>query len=342
MKREECRTVEDGYLLNDEHYDDCEGECAGCFPCVPRSEHGDPLTHCTARGRCTEHVPVGVLSCPRCVGKVRHNLRRLVDLSALLSAAAIEAARIESEAANLAGPAADPSVWAARNVQAALAGLPTEDDPDHPYLVLGRWDLMLREEYGPETNQRITVARAADYLDSQLDRLAQDPEQDFGLFAREVADCLTHIEHVLAVAMFRENGAPCPACREEGTDKPARLVMHRDDRDKTGASDRWRCPANRNHQWSDAEYRLRVGKDHIAHAPKLPLTEMSLRTDVPAGTLRRWASKQRVQLPGRPVVEHQPLLRPVGKAEDGRKVYRVADVVALRDGVCMLDIESAS
>ena len=100
-------------------------------------------------------------------------------------------------------------------------------------MVLGRWEMMIREEYGPPTDLRVTVSRAVDYLDGQLDRMAQDPEQDFPLFAREVAACLAKVESVLAVLVRPERGAPCPKCP-----LPApRLILERNDSDTSGASD---------------------------------------------------------------------------------------------------------
>lgn len=336
-----CRATKEGYVLDDEHTAGCDNpKCPGCQPCRPATPNGDPLAHCTARSRCSRHVAPDVLSCPVCVGKVRERLRRIVALNRLLPVAAVESGSVDSEAANLAGPATDPAGWSEAHLAARraaeAAGLDPadldfpEDDPDHPYLVLGRWDLMLREDYGPPTDLRITVYRAADYLDSQLDRLAQDPDQGFSEFISDVTACLAHLEAVLAVAERRETGAPCPACREAGQDKPPRLVLQRDDTDTTGAHDVWTCPTDRNHRWSDAEYRLRVGADYLDYAEHLTMQDMTARTRVAAGTLRRWASGWRIARPGRPTAEVPPLLKPTGR-RNGRNLYRVKDVLALRD-----------
>ena len=145
-----CRATPDGYRT-DQHFDECaDPGCRGCFPCVPTTDHGDPLEHCTARARCSEHVETGILSCPRCVGKTRAVIRRIADLTPLLPVASVEAGRIDSEAFNLAGPAADPAGWSATKVKALHDGtidaLP-DDDPAHPLNVLGRWQMMIEEDY---------------------------------------------------------------------------------------------------------------------------------------------------------------------------------------------------
>lgn len=109
-----CRPTPTSYLLTGEHYDAdyCPGpSCAGCLPCRPKTDHGDPLDHCHARAKCNEHVPVDEPHCARCRGKTRRQLSRIADLTALLPVAAVESGRIESEAFNLAGPAANPEAW---------------------------------------------------------------------------------------------------------------------------------------------------------------------------------------------------------------------------------------
>jgi hypothetical protein len=84
------------------------------------------------------------------VGKTRAVIRRIADLTPLLPVASVEAGRIDSEAFNLAGPAADPAGWSATKVKALHDGtidaLP-DDDPAHPLNVLGRWQMMIEEDY---------------------------------------------------------------------------------------------------------------------------------------------------------------------------------------------------
>lgn len=325
-----CRATPTGYLTA-EHYDGCADlTCQGCFPCVPAAENGDPLDHCTARARCSEHVPPGVLSCPRCVGKARRTIRRIRDLATLLPVAAVESGRTDSEAFNLAGPAATPAGWADRKVAAIHDGtidtLP-EDDPAHPYAVLGRWQMMLEDdprECYPVERDPISVARAADYLERNLGTFAQDDEQDFTLFVAEVGQCLVRVEQALTVAERREVGAPCLICAEEGVEHPARLVLRHASHDLTGARDEWRCPANRDHRFTEAEYRLRVSEDYLANATRLTAPDIRRQYRVPEGSIRGWAAKQGD--------DGKPLVRKRGKDESGRQLYDVEDVLAVRDG----------
>lgn len=86
-------------------------------PCR-RDEYGDPTTHCTARRTCSQHVGRGELTCARCLGRVRQTIRKIAAYSPLLPTAAEleEYGRravqgVNSEAAWLAGPAADPESW---------------------------------------------------------------------------------------------------------------------------------------------------------------------------------------------------------------------------------------
>lgn len=327
-----CHATAEGYMVAGEHLDGCtEATCAGCWPCVPRSDIGDPLDHCTGYGACSEHVPVGVTVCPRCVGKVRTILRRIAELTPLLPVAAVEAARIDSEAVNLAGPAPSPVlVSEARRtaLSAATAALMEgredewaaimttlpDDDPSHPYAVLGRWALMIGEDYGHDHGV-LTVSTSAGYLDRQLTRIAADPEQDWRLLRRELKACLTAVESVLAVHFRPETGAPCPACLEAGVEKPRHLVKRYG---QTVREDRWKC-STCNTEWQDVEYRLRIGADYLREAEALSAADMALRfPGLKATIVRVWGS--------RGIVSKR------GKDGNGVTLYDVADVEARLKG----------
>jgi hypothetical protein len=177
-------------------------------------------------------------------------------------------AGVDSEAANLAGPAADPEAWSWRKI-AAKQGIAwhlslVEDDDDwHPYTVLGRWVLMLAEDYAlAGVPARLTVTNSAAFLDRILGRVAQDENQDYPLMARELRKCRAHLESVLHDSLSPERGAPCPECKGRG--KFVRLVrwyphwctdedctqIHYD----TDEGDRWVCPADVAHSWDLESY----------------------------------------------------------------------------------------
>lgn len=252
-------------------------------------DYGDPTHHCTARRTCAQHVGPGELTCARCIGRVRLDLRRIPTLAALMPPEA-EIVGINSEAANLAGPAADPEAWmwrkaTAKNGTAWHLSLIEDDDEQHPYLVLGRWDLMIREDYDHPSNERVSIDNAAHYLDRQLGRWAQDAGQDFALFAREIRKCRSHLENVLRDSQTPERGAPCPDCVTDGA--APRMVReyghYCDDEDcerqfhystvidgVTGqpkpdtSGDRWVCPRNPNHWRTHADYEAYVEQRQAA------------------------------------------------------------------------------
>ncbi|WP_436702431.1 hypothetical protein, partial [Nocardioides sp. BYT-33-1] len=197
-------------------------------------EYGDPTRHCTARRTCSVHVGHGELTCPRCLGRVRRNIKQVAGYSALMLPAAIGAG-VNSDAADLAGPAADPRLvrdlrfyvdgHATRALRAGrideatwekiLTALPDEDEL-HPYSVLTRWQMMLSEDYGHDLPERLSITGAAEYLDRNLGRIAQDPEQDFALLAREVRKVCQRLESVLHNSTRPDRGAFCPDCKADG------------------------------------------------------------------------------------------------------------------------------
>ena len=311
QQRVACRYVDGfGYYLPS-HERDCDDHaCDGCEPC--------PERHCTARKTCTGHLDhAHPLTCPRCVGRTRADLREIVRLSGLMLDEAIEAG-VDSEAAMLAGPAADPeaSMWRRLASVEHLADI-ADDDDRHPLTVLGTWDMMLREDYEQPTGLRCTIGRAADYLDGQLQRLAQDDEQDFPLFASEIRACRSHLEDVLTEGQRRETGAPCPACSI--APPLVKRYAHWCDRedctrehDATGAKDAWRCPACRA-QWSEAEYRLWVADDYLDNAEELTAADIELVTGIKANRVRVWAIRGHVDKRGRNT--HGITLYDVGQAK---------------------------
>src|SRR5690606_4610703 len=87
------------FTRNTHRHDCAEADCRGCKPC--------PGRHCSARTNCTWHVDAADLTCGRCGGEARRELRWIGDLAALMMTQAMSDG-VESESAYLAGPAADP------------------------------------------------------------------------------------------------------------------------------------------------------------------------------------------------------------------------------------------
>jgi hypothetical protein len=286
-------------------------------PCR-HDDYGDVTRHCTARRTCAQHVGPREQTCARCIGRVRQDIRAIVDLAVLMPYEAT-ASGVNSEAAVLAGPAADYAVFSARrrisrswlmanipdrNLERAMQAYLDDDDEWHPYSVLTRWEAMIREDYehpvpiiercrmrtseraewethvsperarqscrvghGPGCWKRVaaptSVTNAGDYLDRHLVKIAQDEEQDFPLLRREIRTCRNHLEVVLHNSQVAEKGAPCPACSEKGEfTRLSRDYAHwcwDEDCERihyaTDEADRWVCPRDRGHVWTEREYR---------------------------------------------------------------------------------------
>ncbi len=294
MTDTKCHWDTDRGWVTAEHLADCDQhECAGCRPCG--------LSHCAMRGKCANHVqPIeGIITCPGCIGKVRKVLRDIEDRYDELEVE-VEHVGVNSEVINLHGPAA---------FRVKLA----PHDPHHPLLVLGRWDMMVREDYGHPTELAVTVSRSRDYLDQHLGVIANDDEQDFELFGREMHDCLTHLENVLSDSRAPEKGAPCPTCREQDGKGPRlhKVWAHQ------VADDHWQCPRDPAHKWGEVDYRARVAGDYLEHADRLTAADMHRQWDIKPGTLRKWAERGDVEKRGRD--------------DEGRMLYDVAQARARAD-----------
>lgn len=324
---------------------------------------GDPCgeDHCQVN-RCTNHLTSG-LTCPDCLARTRDHLHRIVEAAALMLPEAIHCG-INSEAANLAGPAPHPGTtrarwWQARQEAsrrathtnddgttyrdpdqfATLCEQLPHDDPHHPYAVLGRWEMTIREDYNNPSREPITITGSAAYLGRMLYRIANDPNQDFPILERDLRTCARHLDAVLRNNPQTERGAPCHLCAHGDFVKHyTEALGHYGKRDRAGylldpegnriPADEWRC-TNCGATLSDTRYRQVVEASYVATADVLTIPDLATRTGIPSATLRRWASGE-----WRRGEWVDPALTPVG-ARNGRKTYRVDDALRLkaaRDG----------
>lgn len=270
-------------------------ECAGCQPC--------DRSHCLVqwhgeRGDCETHAES---VCPSCLGKAREHLSEIVRLTGVpLVEQVLAAGDVDTEAADLLGPAANPAQWRQRGSHGHHYEPESRMGELHPLWVLGTWDLLVTEHLGHTRTTRITVPRAATYLDTNLHFLAADLEFDFPSLANEVAACRGHLERVLHDGEQRETGAPCMTCR-----KPLVLV-----RGKVDAPDHWECLRCRETSTED-QYRFAVMNLHREAADWLTDSDMAIRTGVKAGTVRKWAERGSVRK----------------RRDSGRTVYAVEDTL---------------
>lgn len=191
------------------------------------------------------------------------------------------------------------------------------DDERHPLWVLGSWDRLVAEELGHNRTLKVTVATAASYLEANLTDLARLEDFAFDELAREVADCVVHVEGVLLLRLREETGAPCPVCHAQGR-KAKPLIREFDDDDRTGGSDYWVCPsAVCGQAWSVDEYDKYVEREAVLHQEKLTASQIALVYRVNEATVRQWAKRGHVARRG----------------FDGqrRQLYDVADVKACRN-----------
>lgn len=348
LPRLSCRHDADtGEWVTPEHTRDCRAvDCEGCRPCGK--------DHCALFGSCPNHVDTaaGVFTCPSCIGECRSLVAENVTLASLVEAE-VQHARVTSAVLNLAGPSADVENWELRRARAAAADeargwcdfpmlyLYDVDDTHHPVAVFARWERNLRREYEmpraatedtvwpmPHHQERDVMSRSAAFFDVMLDgRFAHD--EPFEEFFRAMRRLHTYLESVLSDSRKPETGAPCPSCADElhGTDQSApRLEKHHVDHDKSGASDEWVCPRNTTHRWQEADYRLRVAGDYLAHATTLTADQIHEQYGIPAGTVRRWANVQRV-FRGGEYVEQPAMIRTAGRTPTGVKTYHVDEVL---------------
>lgn len=301
------------------HVNECgSASCAGCFPCPERHCQVCGIEHTTLEGRGSDQT------CAGCIADVRSNLASIETMSGKLIDEAIHHG-IDSEAANLAGPSIDTpegiEAWGYRRMSMLMGRIPgIEQDDRHPLWVLGSWETLAREhlDQAADESRRITLDTAKGYLERQLHTLAQDEQFPFDDLAKDVDRCRAHVEDVLRDGEQIEKGAPCMKCKRPLTKTTDVGVV---------TYECERC----HDRLSENQYKLAVRSAHIKNADRLNVDDLAERVEVPASTLRRWASRRRIQALGEEVTVHAALIRSCGRDGNGRKVYRVTDALRVRD-----------
>lgn len=254
------------------------------------------------------------------LNEARTDLREIRRLAGHpLLAEAITRGTTTSEAANLRAATANPDAWHQRLAH-GWTPAPENADHHHPHWILGTWDRTIRRHYrhGPR-NTPPTIDTLVAYIDANLTDLADADGFPFAVLTKALHDCRTHLQQVLREGEQIELGAPCMDCKDpirKNTTDPDNptytcTTCHRD--------------LNAN------EYRLAVQAAHLQHADRLNVTDLADRLDIKPSTLRSWASVVRIQAPGKEPTELSPLLRSCGRDSKGRKVYRVAEALRIRD-----------
>lgn len=316
MSANECRWNGTGQprTIGGRHDAECTNDaCRGCQVCT------EP--HCRVCGRA--HADG---TCPECLAEARDDLRSIGALCNSLPEE-VEHRGINGEAMTLLGPAADPEARGHLEASILAGRVPSDyldaaDGEQHPLFVLGTWDMVWRDalEHG-ESDVRLTIITAVDYLDRQLTYMAGYEHAPFEDFARDLRKCRAHLESVLHDGEQVDTGAPClndgvRQVREYGT---------------LAVADGWRCPKCKTFS-TEAQYRLAVRAEHMAEAEWLTAPDCaewlqeqanaeSNILEATPGTVRAWATKGNV-----------------GKRRDaGRTLYRKSDVLAMATGGSMME-----
>lgn len=206
-----------------------------------------------------------------------------------------------------------------------VAWLDQADDERHPLWVLGTWDMLVAEHLGHYRTLKVTVDRAASYLDANLTDLARHEDFAFDELAREIDECVTHVEGVLLLRERVQRGAPCPVCGKGDLEKvwePGEAEYDEANDaflDTPGHwADLWVCSNAQCHQtWTEQEYRNKVEGIYMQAADRLTASQIASTYRVPEGSVRAWASKGHVRRRGRDA--------------SGLMLYDVADTLAMRD-----------
>lgn len=284
-KTPRCTYVAPDGWMTPEHRNDCNHpSCPGCRPCSK--------DHCALRNGCPNHVDhaAGIVTCPSCIGRTRKDLKTIVRLSLFdIPVEAIDAG-IDSEAMNLTAVA---SIALPIDSRRGWCHYPPREH--HPFTVLAGWELTLREDYGPNTQLRLTIPRAADYLDTLLNG-GFPHERRFEDFAGEIRRCRAHLEAVVHDSLVPETGAPCPECEGKAPklikrygDSTGRHLNNCDGGDCRGCSDdrdTWHCPADPAHWWSNADYWNRIEGKYLNPAEWMNAKDAANELGISIGALK--------------------------------------------------------
>lgn len=221
-------------ILADRHTDDCRSEtCPGCQPC--------DRPHCRVCG-----ITHTVEACEGCLTDTRDALKAIpIRYAELTSEVVVKG--VQSEAAMLHGPAANPEAWLQRGRYGHVYVADARLGENHPAWVLGSWQYRYRAEFGHEMPTEFTIPDAADYLDRNLAYLSGYPDLPFDDFARDVRACNAHIEAVLRDQAFGDRAnVNCFKC---GGPLERKLTQAR------GFEDVWTCQRCRR-TYTPSEYNI--------------------------------------------------------------------------------------
>jgi hypothetical protein len=250
------------------------------------------------------------------------------------------------------GPCPHHSCSAARRPRvcpdAAFILVDAAGDHLHPLTVLSAWSLTIARLFDHVPPTDVTMGTAARYILTHLTRLAQmsDDEFDFDDMADQITASHRWLSDVLRLGYRPDTAGYCPMCNKQKLVKvwdPRTDGTEYDPRnDDRVFLDTWVCPNPECGQvYTPEEERDRLDLMYVQSADRLPSAELAQRLNVPASTVRNWASERRKLISPVQVIDGKiidavwevtpPRLRSCGRDAAGRKLYRVKDAEALRD-----------
>ncbi len=276
-----------------------------------------PQRHCCvcSRGHCDDTTPQ---TCAECVGVVRENLAEILRLSDLLPLQAVHGGADGHLLAGAPIPGGDATVLLGPGSEGAQAEDHEHEswaDPVPPLLLLATWEDDFRGTLGHPAGPRATMWRCVDYLGQHLTLMAQR-HPAFEEFAADLARCRSRLEDTLGAGERDEHGAPCQDC---GT------LLVRRCHPRHGLVDEWTCRHCRV-TYTAAEYWKAVERDYRDNAKALHAEAIEIRTGIPVGTVRVWATRGKVHRRGRD--EHGRVLYDVEEVEDLQRRAEGEDLAA--------------
>jgi ribosomal protein L37AE/L43A len=160
--------------------------------------------------------------------------------------AEVEHRGINGEAMVLLGPVADPEARGHRSASAAVgrAWVDEADHERHPLTVLGTWQMAVEDARESDESAPVSVEGSAAYLGRHLTWLGACEWLPVGDMARELRQCVAHMERVLHDQSQGDRANV--GCFDCGGDLERRLTT-------TGFEDVWTCRRCRR-RYTHAEY----------------------------------------------------------------------------------------
>ena len=307
-------------------------DCTGIGPTTPRvMPDGEPCPedHCGVCGwRHLDNAHPNV--CPSCVGRVRNDLARIVELYEALPDEAAHHSRDSAAGATVMDVMGGEAMTFLGPFSSGLASINLiRDDDRHPGRELWQVEEGWREWLGVPTGLRWTLWRCADFLGEHLTRMAQvgprrystgEPLpwcEDLSIYGDDIefppefpldAAAIRQAKSALE-AVVKANVRPVVGVRCLTPDCDGDLMQPYADPDpcdhehapcgcdQGGRRDTWRC-GRCDRRYTDAEYRRAVALWQADHQPLRTAAEIREMVGIEPATLWQWVHRGHIKAYG--------------------------------------------